>query len=415
MEETVDVAIIGAGLSGLSAAVHLYEAGKSVKIFEANDFIGGKVSTDYVDGFTLDKGFQLFLTSYPECKAQLDLEKLQLHTFNQGVDIFAKGKMTRLSPLNGDLLSAIKLIFSPVAGFKDAWTFSKLNRRLRKSTAQQTLYNDHENALACLENEGFSERFINTFFKPYIGGLLLDKSLLSSGVVIDFLLKMLLSGQMALPEKGMSAIPEQLAAKLPKESVVFNHRVNKISHDNELVFENGEKFKGNNILLATDPWSAAKILDLSLPPPGHGVACAYFSAEKSPLQEPFLLLNGEDRGPITQLAVLSDVAPSYAPPGASLISATILDNNLQLSDENLQNASKEQLKKWFGSQVEGWNLLKLYRISNAQPSIYPDRLWHTPFHYKVRDNVYACGDYLEAPTINSALKTGRRASEEILA
>lgn len=414
MEPTADVVIVGAGLAGLSAAIHLKRAGKSVHIFEANNYWGGRVSTENYEGFLLDRGFQILLTAYPECRKLLDYDALKLREFVQGSLIYHRGDIDRIpNPINHPL-SLIKLIFSSSLTFKDIYSLHRLYRNLSKTTSENLILEEDCNAISSLKQDGFSSKVIESFFKPFLGGVLLDRSLLTSGKMVNFLLKMFFEGPAALPSRGMQAIPNQLASMLPNGAIQLNKKVQKISHLQEITFEDGQKLKAKTLLLATDQRSTAKLLELPLPSPGRGAICLYFSAEKSPLKEPMIFLNGDDKGPINHLAVLSDVAPSYAPSGASLISATILDKHMHLSDDSLSKASLEQLNRWFGSQVNQWNLLKTFRIHHAHPSFYPDRMWHSPNPFKIREGLYACGDYLEAPTINSALATGRKAAEEIL-
>lgn len=414
MNDRVDVAIVGAGLAGLSAAIHLHRAGKSVKIYEAKDYIGGRVSTLVQEGFSLDRGFHVLLTAYPECQKLLDYEKLNLKSFdNDALNIFREGKIERFScPLKHPLF-VFKLISSSFFTTKDFFNLLFLKRKLSKTSAESLLSLENGNALACLKKDGFSQKFIDNFFKPFLGGLLLDRNLLSSGKMVNFFLKMFFEGQAALPSMGMGALSEQMAAYLPEGTIHLNQEVQGINKEG-LILNNNEKIKAKFVLLATDARSAAKLLDLPLPPIGHSVACCYYAAEKSPLNAPILFLNGEDKGPVNHLAVLSDVAPSYAPAGASLISATILDKYMHMSDEELNIAAMKQLSSWFGSQVSKWKLLKIFRILNAHPAIYPDRFWHSPYPFKVRDSLYACGDYLEAPNINSALAIGRKAAAEII-
>lgn len=290
----------------------------------------------------------------------------------------------------------------------------RLKLKLKRTSVEKLFSCDSSNALACLKKDGFSRQFIDKFFKPFLGGILLDRSLLSSGKMVNFLLKMFFEGHAVLPSRGMGSISQQLADLLPSGSIHLNKEVMRITTESEIILNDNQKIKAKIILLATDPWSAAKLLELPLPPSGHGVITAYYAAEKSPLNEPILFLNGNDNGPINHLAVVSDVAPTYAPAGASLINTTILDKHMHLSDEDLNNACIEQLSLWFGSQVFKWKPLKILRIANAHPAIYPDRLWHSPYPFKIRNSLYACGDYLEAPNINSALATGRKAATEII-
>lgn len=73
MAEQVDVAVVGAGLAGLSCGRALARSGLRVRLLEASDAVGGRVRTDRVDGFQLDRGFQVFSTAYPELRRQLRL------------------------------------------------------------------------------------------------------------------------------------------------------------------------------------------------------------------------------------------------------------------------------------------------------------------------------------------------------
>jgi phytoene dehydrogenase-like protein len=72
------VLIVGGGLAGLACAVRLHEAGAQPLILEASDDVGGRVRTDVVDGFRLDRGFQVFLDAYPEAGKLLNLPRLDL-------------------------------------------------------------------------------------------------------------------------------------------------------------------------------------------------------------------------------------------------------------------------------------------------------------------------------------------------
>ena len=58
-----DVAIVGAGLAGLACAQDLTRAGVECTVLEASDGVGGRVRTDAIDGYLLDRGFQILLTA----------------------------------------------------------------------------------------------------------------------------------------------------------------------------------------------------------------------------------------------------------------------------------------------------------------------------------------------------------------
>jgi phytoene dehydrogenase-like protein len=167
------------------------------------------------------------------------------------------------------------------------------------------------------------------------------------------------------------------------------------------------------VIVAADGPAAARLIQ-ELPSPGsRAVWCLYFAADHSPVGEPILLLDGENGGPVNNACVLSDVAPSYAPPGAALISVAVLDDR-GLYGEALADAVRDQLASWFGPRVRRWRQLRTYRIENAQPIEISLALSTPKRPPKIRAGLYACGDYLEMASIQGALVSGRRAAEAIL-
>ena len=97
MSNRPDVLIVGAGLAGLCAARRLHEAGVSFQILEGSDGIGGRIRTDHMDGFLLDRGFQVLLTAYPEARAVLDYAALDLKKFTPGTLSWFAGRLNQFS------------------------------------------------------------------------------------------------------------------------------------------------------------------------------------------------------------------------------------------------------------------------------------------------------------------------------
>jgi phytoene dehydrogenase-like protein len=215
----VDVAIVGAGLAGLRCALGLHRAGLSCTVLEASDGVGGRVRTDIVDGFRLDRGFQVFLTAYPEAREALDYGALRLRPFAPGALVRRSGSFERLGdPFRRprDLWGTLR---ARVGTTGDKLRVLRLRRRLRGKSPGEILAAPQTTALAALEREGFSRRMIDGFFRPLFGGVFLDRSLETSSRMLEFVFAMFARGEAALPEAGMGAIPAQLASRLPAGTV----------------------------------------------------------------------------------------------------------------------------------------------------------------------------------------------------
>ena len=135
------VAIVGAGLAGLSCAVALHDAGVPVRLFEASDGVGGRVRTDRVDGFTLDRGFQVALTAYPEMHRQLDLAGLDLQAFDPGALVWRNGRGAVVGDPFRRPSTVLSTATAPIGSVFDKARIGLLRRRLRGVHPVQLLRN----------------------------------------------------------------------------------------------------------------------------------------------------------------------------------------------------------------------------------------------------------------------------------
>ncbi len=120
------------------------------------------------------------------------------------------------------------------------------------------------------------------------------------------------------------------------------------------------------------------------------------------MREPFLVVNAEGRGPINNLCVPSQAAPTYAPKGRSLVSVTVIGKQPK-SKEELEHAVRDQLGEWYGRSVRRWDLLRIYSIRQAladQPAPAPDS---TAAVGEVRPGIFVCGEYGCLPSFLWAL------------
>ena len=413
------VVVIGAGLAGLNCARILAEAGVRVRLIEADDGVGGRVRTDFVEGFTLNRGFQVFLDAYPEAAVTLDYDALDLHTFDSGAHIVVgPGKFVSLFDPRRHPDRLAEAATSPVFTLADRVKAMQLWAECRLGPAERLLTSGTEQTTEVeLRGFGFSETAIESFFRPFFGGVLLSPSLSVSSRLFRYLYRMFATGRATLPAAGMQAIPDQLArrATAAGATISLSRRVTAIDA-NRVTLDDGKTVDCDACVIATDADAAAKLTgqpDAFAAGRWNGEWTFYFAAATPPVAGPTLVLNGlPGTGPVNDLAVLSEAVPAYAPPGQSLISATVL-GHLDRDDESIEAAIRSQLRGWFGETVGSWRLIKAYRIPRALPDFTPPRST-TPKSVIVRPGVYVSGDFCEQPSIQGALVAGRRAAEAVL-
>jgi phytoene dehydrogenase-like protein len=404
-----DVLIAGAGLAGLACARRLAQSGLDCQILEASESIGGRVRTDAVDGFQLDRGFQVLLTAYPEAQAVLDYGALRLHAFAPGALVRYHGRFYHLGDPWRDRASLWTTLLAPVPRWGDYWRLMRLRRDALRKSVDEIFSEPETTVLAALRSRGFSRRIIDHFFRPWIGGAMLDTTLSGSSRMFEFLFRMFALGDAAVPAGGMGAIPAQLAAGLPEGAVRLGAKVESVE-EGAVRLSGGERLTARAVIVAAEGGEAARLLRAASGVPWRSVWCVYFAARLAPVEEPLLVVSGGGRGPITNLAVMSQVAPGYAPDGHHLISASVLGYD-QREPGSLVSAVRAQARRWFGPVAEEWRLLRYYRIEHALPFVQPLAPAAEP---RVAPGVYACGDWRATPSINGALESGRLAAEAVL-
>jgi phytoene dehydrogenase-like protein len=232
--------------------------------------------------------------------------------------------------------------------------------------------------------------------------------------MFEFVYRMFTLGDVALPARGMAAIPEQLAGALPPDRVRLGQRVTAVG-DGSVTLADGERLPARAVVVATDGPTASELLGGEPPAPGSVAArCLYFAADTAPVDEPVIVLDGDGEGPVNNLCVPSSVAPGYAPPGAALVSAAVLDRPGLPKGPDLEAAVLGQLADWFGSGVVAWRHLKTYHIPHAQPAQPPGTLEPPERPVRLRPGLYVCGDHRDNASINGALASGRRTADAVL-
>jgi phytoene dehydrogenase-like protein len=414
MKATPKVIIIGAGLAGLACANRLLEEKVSFIVLEASKSIGGRVQTDNFEDFRLDRGFQVLLTAYPEAQRVLDYDALGLHAFYPGALVRWGGRFHKLADPFRQPLDAILSLFTPIGTFDDKVHIADLRQRLIKADLEALWSAPETTTLVALKKEGFSDEMIDRFFKPFLGGIMLDRDLNPSSRMFEFVFKMFSSGDTAVPAGGIGAIPAQLAKRLPQGSIRTNTKVLSIQ-DGIVNLPHGEILAAPAIVVATEGSKAAQLIGEFPVPPSRPVSCLYYVAQEAPVDEAILILNGEGPGdgPINNMCVLSNVCPNYAPEGLSLISVTLL--SCPDEDElDIEAEVRVQLKTWFPDDAYKWRYLKTYKVEEAQPDQSPPHITEVERTVRLRRGLYVCGDHRETASINGAMSSGRRAAEAVL-
>jgi phytoene dehydrogenase-like protein len=408
-----DVVVVGAGLAGLACAWHLHQAGVRVRVLEASDGVGGRVRSDLVDGFRLDRGFQVLLTAYPETRRVLDYGSLDLRCLLPGALVWRAGRFHELSDPWRRPERAWRSLTADVGSLADRVRIARFRGRVRRGPLEELFRRPETSAAERLAAEGFSADMIESFFRPFMGGVLLDRSLSASSRMLEFVFRMLAEGDTAVPAAGMQALPDQIARQLPRDALRLGARVAAASA-REVRLDSGEVVGGDAVVIATEGPEASRLA--GLPAPGsRSVTCLYFAAERTPLEEPILVLDGDGVGPVNNLCVPSQVASAYAPAGAALVSASVVDEAAGGADEAaLESAVRSQLEGWFGPQVRRWRHLRTYRVRHAQPEQRPGALEPVERPVRLDDGRFVCGDHRDTASLHGALVSGRRAAEAVL-
>ncbi len=401
------VLVIGAGLAGLACAVRLHEAGRKVEVFDKSDEVGGRVRTATVDGFLLDRGFQVYLDAYPEAGQFLDLAALDLQSFDPGALVWRNGKIRRVMDVFRRPGALFSSALQPIGSIRDKLLVAKLRFYLRRKPIEEIWKSPEQTTGDYLRDFGFSESMIDLFFRGFYGGIFLEDLLITSSQMFEFTFKMFAEGSATLPSRGMQEIPRQLQARLPEKAVHLGCDVTSL--DGTRISGKGVFRESSVVVLATDGSAASSLLPDITEPRWNSTACLYFSTENPPISDPIILLKGDREGLINNVSVPTNVSAHYGPPGLSLLSVSVLGDHRKTPD--LEKSVQTELVSWFGESAKSWLPLHTFHVCKALPAI---TAGHNQLPPPAPEGIYVCGDTTTSGSIEGAILSGLRTADRIL-
>lgn len=442
--ERTDVVVVGAGPAGLSAAAALAHAGMSVVVLEAAARAGGRMTTDHVDGFRLDRTGLLLTTPFPDPGGTSGLEGLPLRPLAPGVLVRRGGRTLRLGEPRtphrvrdaARVLAASggRASFAVPAGCRplaqdhgapatgsggrahltealDQARLAAFLRRLAATPDARLLTRPETAAADALGARGLPSRTVETFLRPLLSALLCDPDLVTSSRCADLALRAFAQGRICLPEGGAGVLPERLAAALPQGSLRTAVRAASVS-TTKVVTDDGRELACRAVVVATGARTAAELLPGLRTPAFHPVTVLHHTTDVSPLREPVLVLDADRRGPVAHTVVASEADPSRAPGGRVLITSTVLGSAAGEPLSTLEKAVRMQLGELYGTPADGWDLVGAHHDAEAVPV--RDAPHDPQRPVRVLSGLYVCGDHRDAGTVQGALSSGHRAAAALL-
>ena len=412
-----DVIVVGAGLAGLQCARTLARAGLRAIVIEAGADVGGRVTTDRIDGFRCDRGFQVLNPGYPAVRTDVDVAALELQPFDAGVLVRTDRSLATLAdPFRATRLLGRTAFAAATSGLLSPRELVGLARWLVPALRdpQRSLDDPDLRVSEALDRAGVRGPLGQQVLLRFLSGVVVDSHGDTSANYVRLLLRSFGIGRPGLPRGGMISFPRLLAREV--DELRLGQKVIAIEGGagDTVVRTDDSVVRARAVIVATDPGQAHSLLGIDVPA-GNGLVTWWFDAPDAPSSQALVAIDGRGRerppGPVWNTAVVSNAAPDYAPPGRHLISATTL---LDRSDgEAGETAVLRHLTEIWGTPTHDWRTVLRHHIPYAVPASPPPL--HVTSPVRLGDGRYVCGDHRDTASIQGALVSGRRAADAVAA
>jgi len=410
-ETKYDALIVGAGVAGLTAALHLEEYNLNTLVIDAQDRAGGRVRTSEHDGFKLDHGFQILLSSYPMAQKYLNLEALNTAAFKAGALCFNGEQRFKVLDTTRNKSALLPMAFSPVGSFMDKIRVGNLAARLKKKSLEDIFNGPNISTQQYLEDLGFSSKIITRFFRPFYTGIFLEPDLKTSARIFEFTFKMFAEGQALIPKGGIEEIPKQMKSRLKRTQFKFNAKVAAVK-PGEVHLQDGEILKAQQIIVACPLEQVSdQVQDEQV---WNSTEQFYFAAPHKPFKDNLIAINSSEHAKVNNLAVLSNLSPDFKSNQKELIQVSVQPGLKFSSQKEAIRNIKDELATSFGVAVQDWEFLQSYKIHKALPQVL-DPANEQPFEQSlVKEGIYNAGDQLLNPSLNGAMLSGEMAAKALV-
>ena len=407
-KKDVKIHIIGAGISGLIAARILEDNGFSPTVIEATDRVGGRVKTDIVNNFQLDRGFQVLLTAYPAAQKYLDFKALELQKFLPGASIFKDQQQKVIGDPLRDVPLLFPTIFSGIGSISDKLRILKLNNYLKKKSLAAIFSEDEQSTLSYLKEYGFSRGMIADFFMPFFSGIFLETELETSSRMFEFIYKMFGEGDAAIPKAGIEAIPRQLLQNLNKTIFKYDTKVASIK-EGEITLADGTHLASDFTIVTTEASSLVPNLR-SQATEWKSCHTLYFETDERVIKGKLIGLIGAETALINNIFYPTCIETT-SQPRKELLSVTVIDRQ-NLSDEMLIETVKQDLLTYCG--IGSCEFVKQYTIPMALPKLGNVKYEMLPSETRLTSTIFLAGDTQLNGSLNAAMISGERAALGVL-